>query len=209
MKRPNKAMALTAKIVVLAYVTVCPTACTIIKENIDAPIDHAKAELLVGETHCSQALNQLGPPAKISSLGNGLAFLYEHTLTTENQLGINLETQAVPWLRWFKLVTARGKAKRQALLLVFDEQGILQNQLFHEWDESLGGGSSVQYFVAVTRLLDTSQFEDAIGPHQWGFSLLRPLPQTLNTRQSLDMGTSGLELQATPTKVGQHSLEMR
>ena len=209
MKRPSNAMTLTARIIVLAYVTVCPTACTIIKEKIDAPIDHANAELLVGETHYSQALNQLGPPAKASSLSNGLAFVYEHTLTTENQLGINLETQALPWLRWFKLTTARGEAKRQALLLVFDEHGILQNQYFHEWDENLGGGSSVQGFIAVARLLDTSQFEDAIGPHQWGFSLLRPLPQTLNTRQSLDMGTSGLELQATPTKAGQHSLEMR
>jgi hypothetical protein len=209
MKRLNKAMTLTAKIIALAYVTVWPAGCTIIKEKIDAPIDHAKVELRVGETHCSQALNQLGPPAKVSSLNHGLAFLYEHTLTTENQLGLNLETQAIPWLRWFKLTTARGKAKRQALLLVFDEQGILKNQHFHEWGESLGGGSSIQGFIAVARLLDTSQFEDAIGPHQWGFSLLRPLPQTLNTRQSLDMGTSGLELQATPTKAGQHSLEMR
>ena len=58
-------------------------------------------------------------------------------------------------------------------------------------------------------LVDTSQFEDAIGAHDWGLSLLRPLPQTLNTRQSLDMGIGGLELQATPTKVGQHTLEMR
>ena len=209
MKRPNKALSLTAKIIVLAYVIIWPVGCTIIKENIDAPIDHAKAELLVGETKYSQALNQLGPPAKVSALGNGLAFLYEHAVTAENQLGINLEIQPVPWLRWFKLTTARGNAQRQALLLVFDEQGILQIQRFHEWDENLGGGSSVQFFIAVASLVDTSQFVDVIGPHQWGRSLLRPLPQTLNMRQSLDMGTGGIELQATPTKAGQHTLEMR
>ncbi len=29
------------------------------------------------------------------------------------------------------------------------------------------------------------------------------------THQSLDTGTGGLELQATPTKAGQHTLEMR
>ena len=166
-------------------------------------------KLLVGETNYSQVLNQLGPPSKVSALGNGLAFLYEHTRAAENQLGINLEIQPVPWLRWFKLTTARGKAKRQAFLLVFDEQGILQNQRFYEWDENLGGGSSVQFFIAVSSLVDTTQFKDAIGPHQWGSSLLRPLPQTLNARQSLDLGTGGFELQATPTKVGQHTLEMR
>lgn len=76
----------------------------------------AKAMLLVGETNYSQTLNQLGPPAKVSALGNGLAFLYEHTRAAENQLGINLEIQPVPWLRWFKLTTARGKAKRQHTL---------------------------------------------------------------------------------------------
>jgi hypothetical protein len=76
----------------------------------------ARAELLVGETNYSQVLNQLGPPVKVSTLDNGLAFLYEHTRAAENQLGINLKIQPVPWLGWFKLTTARGKAKRQHTL---------------------------------------------------------------------------------------------
>ncbi len=202
-------MSMMVKIVFLAYVIVWPVGCTIIIENIDAPIDHERVGLLVGETDYSDALNQLGPPSKVSTLGNGLAFLYEHAMITEKQLGIRLNIKAVQWMRLLKFASARAEGKRQAFLLVFDNQGVLRNQRFHEWDENLGGGSAIQFFMTVSRLVDTSQFQDAIGPHQWGFSLLRPLPQTLNVHQSLDTGTGGLELQATPTKAGQHTLEMR
>ena len=49
----------------------------------------------------------------------------------------------------------------------------------------------------------------SIGPNQWGMTLLRPLPETLNARQSLDTGANGLELTNTPVYAGQHTLEMR
>jgi hypothetical protein len=51
--------------------------------------------------------------------------------------------------------------------------------------------------------------EDEIGPPEWGKTLLRPLPETLNVRQSLDTGDHGLEQEGTTTAVGQHTLELQ
>jgi hypothetical protein len=42
--------------------------------------------------------------------------------------------------------------------------------------------------------------------HQWGRSLLHPLPHTLNAANDLDTGLHGLEQRGTPTAVGQRTL---
>jgi len=112
-------------------------------------------------------------------------------------------------LGWFKVSAGRGIADRQALLLTFDDKGILQDQRFKEYRENLGTAGAIQYFLAVAPLLDSSFLEDEIGPPEWGKTLLRPLPETLNVRQSLDTGDHGLEQEGTATTVGQHTLELR
>ena len=209
LKQCNEDRSSTVQIVLFGFMFLWLVGCTIIGKHYDTPLDDTEIELLVGKVTYANTLDQLGPPAKVSALGDGLVFLYEHAIIAEKQLGISLEIKEAPWLGWFKYTSAWANSKRQALLLVFDGQGILRNQRLFSWDENLGGGSGVQLFIAVSNLVDTSPYEDGIGPHQWGISLLRPLPQTLNIHQSLDTGTGGLELQATPAKVGQHTLEMR
>lgn len=183
--------------------------CTVLTRDIGSAVDPSGIRFAEGETHYRTVLHQLGPPAKVSSLAGGLAFLYEHVLTNEKQIGVSLKKLDVAVIRWLKFSTARGRADRQDLLLVFDEKGILRNQRFKDYDESLGSGSSIQFKFAVETLVDSSFLEDSIGPNQWGTSLLRPLPQTLNVRQSLETGDCGLEQAGTPTSVGQHTLELR
>jgi hypothetical protein len=42
--------------------------------------------------------------------------------------------------------------------------------------------------------------------HQWGMSLLKPLPKTLNAAHDIDAGMHGLEQRGTPIAVGQRAL---
>jgi hypothetical protein len=183
--------------------------CSVLKKEIGVPVDPAEIGLLEGETHYRTVLAQMGPPGKVSALSEGLSFLYEYARTDEKQIGFGFSELGLPVLRWFKFSAARGRADHQALLLIFDDQGILRSQEFDEYHENLGAGGSLQFFLTVAPLIDSSFLEDEIGPNQWGTALLRPLPQTLNSRQSLDTGHCGLEQDGTPPSVGQHTLEMR
>lgn len=198
---PISATLLFAGLAVLSF-----TACTVIHKKIDTPLDLSQTTLQGRETHFSSILDQLGPPAKVSALPSGMVFLYEHVSATEKQIGISLD---VPIIRWLKFAIAGASDDRQALVLVFDEQGMLQTHRFLEHREDLGKGGAIQLLIAVQPLIDTSHLDDKTGPNEWGTSLLRSVPETLNIRQSLNAGTSGIEQKGTPTNPGQHTLEMR
>ena len=185
------------------------TGCSLLYREIDTMVDPTGVSLREGETPYGTVLHQLGPPAKVSALAEGFVFLYEDIESAEEQIGIGLGIEAVPWLKLFKFSAARADADHEILLLIFDDEGILQSQCHNERKEDLGTGTGIQYVLAVESLVDTSHLEDEIGPDQWGKSLLRPLAHTLNLNQSLDTGVSGLEQEGTPTNVGQHTLEMR
>ncbi len=183
--------------------------CSVLKKEIDVRIDPGETPFLEKETHYRTVLDRLGPPGKLSALSEGLCFLYESARTDEKQIGLGLGATHFPLIRWFKFSVARGRADHQAFLLTFDREGILLSQRFHEYHENLGTGGALQFFAAVAPLIDSSFLEDEIGPSEWGKSLLRPLPETLNARHSLDAGDSGLEQEGAPTAVGQHTLELR
>ncbi len=191
----------------VAMISILFAGCTVLRKEIDVPIDHAEISLKEGETHYRTVLQQLGPPAELSALPKGQAFLYEHIIAKEKQIGIGFGNLDV--LSWFKFSSGKGKADRQAFLLIFDEEGLLRQKSFRGYDEKMGSGISLQIFFAVDALVDSSYLDDSVGPNQWGSSLLMPLPQALNIRQSLDTGTEGLEQGGTPAAVGQHTLELR
>jgi hypothetical protein len=191
----------------LAMMTNLFAGCTVLRKEIDVPVDHAEINLKEGVTHYRTVLQQLGPPAEMSALPKGLAFLYEHIIANEKQIGISFGS--IDILNWFKFSSGKGTADRQALLLIFDEKGILRQQGFQEYHDKMGSGLAVQLFIAIAAMVDSSYLDDAVGPNEWGMSLLMPLPQALNIRQSLDTGTQGLEQGGTPAAVGQHTLELR
>jgi hypothetical protein len=193
----------------LALILLLCAGCSVLKREMAVPVDVEEIRFLEGETHYRTVLYILGPPGKVSTLTEGVSFLYEHARTDEKQLGIDLSKLGLPIIRWFKISFAKGRADREVLLLIFDDTGILQSQRFNSYKENLGGGAALQYFLTVAPLVDSSSLEDEIGPTEWGASLLRPLPETLNARQSLDTGDHGLEQDGTPTVVGQHTLELR
>lgn len=179
------------------------------------PIDEAQLE--VAETNVGEVINTLGPPSKISALPNAIAFLYEQVTTVENQLGLStsavedlfLGAASTEALRLFKLSLAKGRLNRQALILVFDLDGVLRVKTFGTWSEKLGRGFGFNIIFQAVPLIKTGYLRAEPDQHGWGMSLLGPLPVTLNVRQNLATGQSGVQLQGTSTAVGQHTLGLR
>ena len=87
--------------------------CTVIHKQIDSSLQFDEKYINQNQTYISTVLENLGPPAKLSALGNGVVFLYEYTLITERQIGI---TVRYGLLSLIKFSHANAKADRQILL---------------------------------------------------------------------------------------------
>ena len=183
------------------------TGCTVIRTEIDVPIQVNGKTFKEGETGINAVLTKLGPPGKISALGdNSVVFLYEYVSIKEQQVGVSLPGDI---LKWFKLSVAKAKADRQALLLTFDGKGVLRSREFHAFEEDLGSGFGLSFLYSIVTLVDYSRLEKQPEILNWGAGLLEPLPEALNTMHSFDNGLRGVEQKGTPTSVGQRTLEMR
>jgi hypothetical protein len=157
-----------------------------------------------GETRVETVIRELGPPNQMSALGDGLAFLYEHSITAEFQLGFSLN---LPLIQYLKFVRAWNHLDQQALLITFDDQGVLLGVGSDSWKEDLGGGTAAQLIFAATSLTDLSALRRPADAHSWGRWLLQRPPVVLNAAQSLRLGANGLQQRISPAYVGQQSLE--
>ena len=187
-------------------------ACTILKEEVDTPTGWQDGMFEEGTTAYGEVLRAFGPPATVSAYGDGFAFLYEYMVIHERQLGISYDEEQfgfnVQPLEIIKFAYGKGWADRQSLVLTFDGAGTLQAEEFNAWREDLGTGASVQFILDAGSVVDTSRLRNEPEVNRWGMQMLRTLPETLNTAQSLDTGQSGLELRGTTHAVGQRTLEM-
>lgn len=179
--------------------------CTVISKDINTDISLEDNALQISETHFIDAIDQLGPPSKLSKYNNGMVFLYESIKINERQLGFN--TNYDFW-RWFKFSIAKGSADREVLLLIFDADGYLLAQTYNNFNEKLGSGQAISFLYTIESLVDSSKLEEDPESLAWGASLLKPLPEALNYSQNLGTGNSGVEQLGAPDSVGQHSLEL-
>ena len=193
-----------AALLVLALVM--GTGCTMMGKRIGEPIPVERAGLQEGATSVWKAVELLGPPNIMSALPDSLVMVYEYIDANEQQLGINLDFLG---LDWFKMAFGRAKAKRQVLLLIFDNDGMLRAQDFQDWTEDLGKGFGFQLFFAALPTVDTRHLNAKSEQFVWGRAALEPLPITLNSGQSLVSGSNGIEMRGTPDSVGQRTLEMK
>lgn len=192
---------------VLFLLALSVTGCTTIHTEIDEPIKNSGEAFKEGETRIGDVLSEIGPPGKIGSLGSsGVVFLYEYVSITEYQVGLSPPGDL---LKWFKLSVAKAKDVRQVLLLTFDAKGVLSSREYHESKENLGSGVGINFLYNIVSLVDYSQLEKQPEILDWGYGLLKPLPEALNTMNSFDNGTGGAEQKGTPSNVGQRTLEMR
>lgn len=160
-----------------------------------------------GDTRHADAMVALGPPHVTTALSDGFAFLFEYVAVNEFQAGFTIKYRDVPVL---KLVVGRSGADRQAVVLLFDREGLLQACHFRDWEDDLGVGGSVQAIASLLNVVDSGDINGPMAVHDWGRALLESsLPGGLNRAQNLDNGMHGLEQRGTPAGTGQHALEYR
>ena len=181
------------------------TGCTTIGRRYGEPPPPTLPTLEEGVARASDVVHALGPPSRLSALPGGAVMLYEFIDATENQLGLNLE---VIGLSWFKAALGRGRAEREALLLFFDQGGVLQSSHYESWSEVTGRGFGFQLFFVAMPTVDTRHLWEIPEQFTWGKRSLEPLAVTLNECQTVTSGTKGLEMRGTPDSVGQRTLEM-
>lgn len=184
--------------------------CSTLYKRVDpgmGEVDKDEIAFKAGQTHYHDVLDQLGPPSRLSSMGEGFAFLYEAMLIRELQTGIG--GQSGFW-QLLKFSFADSKLFRHTAMLTFNDDGILISAAYSDTAEPLGRSGAIQPILTVQQIVDTTRFEDdAVDVVDWGMSMLAKPPETLNVGQSLSSGTGGFEQSGTTTRVGQHTLEMR
>jgi hypothetical protein len=180
--------------------------CSSFRTEMGRPLTAKINRFAEGRTRVDTVVHELGPPHQASRLPSGFAFLYEYTLMREFQLGFSLD---VSILRWFKFVKAWNHLDQQALILTFDDQGVLHSAGSGEWEESLDGGSAAQILLSTMSLSDFSKILRPADAHSWGELLLQPPPVALNSAQSLRSGDNGLQQRIAPDYAGQRALEMK
>lgn len=153
--------------------------------------------LMPGKASDSDVLDALGPPAVITALPDGYAFLYESGRLSSKSVGASVYS--------FRAGYSWSDAQFGIGAFVFDREGRLTGQAIERSAEGTGRGFSVgtqksQAAEQVLYLLPASE-------HRWGSQMLRQLPRTLNQASNPDSGASGLERRGTSTKVGQRTLE--
>lgn len=188
--------------------------CTVIHEEVGIHLSWDEDSFVEGRSHYRDVLRELGSPLRVSRYNDGMAFLYEYVFMREAQIGIDYDSaqwdaSPAPVIESFKFAIGRANADREALVMIFDRAGILVTEEFVPWNQRLGSGAAIQLFFSVGSVVDVSEIRTAFDPNHWGAMLLRPLPQTLNTEQSIDDGRFGLEQRGTPRGAGQRTLEMR
>jgi hypothetical protein len=191
----------------LLLLAVAASGCSTLYKRVDLGLSDQDVSFASDNPHFHEVLDELGPPSRLSAAGDGFVFLYEDMLIRELQTGIGGQQG---WLQLLKLSFADSKLFRKTAILRFNSDGILISKAISETREELGKSGAIQPILSVQQLVDTARFEDdASEPQRWGYDLLRPIPQVLNTAQSLDSGQAGVEQSGTTSDMGQHTLEMR
>ncbi len=188
-----------------AGVALVLSGCSSFRTEMGAPVHARVGEFTQGQTRVETVMNKMGPPDSVTRLPGGFAFLYEHSVVSEFQLGISVNYSV---LRYFKFIHAWNKLRQEAFVLTFDEHGVLRNASSGESREDLGGGNAVQVLVSVMSLSDVSKVLRPADEHGWGEELLQPLPVVLNSAQSLRNGQHGFQQRIAPEYAGQQTLEM-
>jgi len=193
--RPHHSRFLILAIAILACLL---SSCARTVIHIDNDIELPKTQRMHPHTHYADVLAALGPPAKLTALPAGFAFLYEHSAVIQH--GFN-------WFLIYPVVGLRltkGKRVVDTYAVVFDAHGFVVG------DGRTTGAVPLNFEVAISGMTSSKQLRELTAPapvHRWGLSMVKPLPKTLNRGSDIDAGQHGLEQLSTPKGVGQRTLE--
>ena len=181
--------------------------CAYLEHDIGASLDTDAISRIGPGSSYAAVLDELGPPTKVSALPGGMAFLYEHVSLVERQYGLILPGEIG---KWIKAVYASADADVEAIVFVFDNHGKLLSADDERWGSDAGAGMSLTLIFSAGSFTDTEQYESSPARAlDWGSALTKPLPVTLNARQSLESGQNGIQLTTNSEGIGQHTLELK
>lgn len=164
--------------------------------SFDRVLPETAEALTPGTAMDTDVLAALGPPAAVTALPDGYAFLYEGGQLRNRGVGANFY-QARASYAW----SAAGFA---LAAFVFDREGRLTAAAIERSDEGTGQGFSIGAQSAAA--VDQLPFVLPATQHAWGRQLLDRLPAGLNAGSDPDSGTAGFELRGTSPSVGQRAL---
>jgi hypothetical protein len=152
----------------------------------------------------TEVLARLGPPQRLSEIGNGYVLAWEFWQISEDTIGLSLgflgaDLASVDW--------GDSHMHGEFLLVTFNRQHQATSSSFARWSSDAGGGQAIQPFLGFVSLVDVDDMLDNMPQHQWGAGLLEPLPEAINNKSRPDMGQSGIQRRGTPSGTGQQSLE--
>src|SRR5262245_50491186 len=179
----------------LIFILIFISSCTRIHITNDKEIDVARTRTIQDNTPYADVLVALGPPAKVTALPSGFAFLYESTQVLQRGLALSFY--------FIRASVTKGDRVLDAYVVVFNERGLVVG---HE-QITKSVPSSLAFSVSIPTGGPPRELSASAPQHYWGMSMLNPLPQTLNAANDIDAGIYGLEQRGTPIAVGQRTLE--
>jgi len=152
----------------------------------------------------TEVLARLGPPQRLSKLGDGYVLAWEFWQIREDTIGLSLgalgaDVLSVDW--------GNAHMHGEFLLVTFDGEHRVTSSSFARWSSDAGGGQAIQPMLGLVSLVDVDDMVEHMPQHRWGAAMLEPLPEAINNNSRPDMGASGIQRRGTPTGTGQQSLE--
>ena len=182
--------------------SVALASCSSLRVELGEPLDvRPLADLRTGESRVGDALELFGAPFSISPHAGGFALIYEHLAIDEWQLGFS--GKAIH-LDLIKFVYGKTDADHTALVLVFDEEGVLEGAVTNSWPEDIGTSGGLQFLIQVDNVVSTDDLREPRIAEEWGQRCLLPLATGLNLAHRPDLVHRGVHLRA-----GQLTLEQR
>src|SRR5262245_61835236 len=93
------------------------SSCTRIHISNDQAIDEARTHLIQHNTSYADLLVALGPPAKVTALPSGFAFLYESTQVVQRGIALSVY--------FIRVSVTKGDRVLDSYVVVFDERGLV------------------------------------------------------------------------------------
>jgi hypothetical protein len=178
----------------LLFILIFMFSCTRIHISNDKEIDAARTRAIQRNTPYADVLVALGPPAKLTALPSGFAFLYESSQVLQRGIALSVY--------FLRFSVTKGDRVLDAYVVLFDERGFVVG---HE-QITKSVPSSLTFAVTIPTGGPPPELTASAPQHHWGTRMLDPLPQTLNAANDVDAGMHGLEQRGTPIAVGQRTL---
>lgn len=131
--------------------------------SVDRPIDLSSIELSTGATSYGEVLGGLGPPKEIVPTARGFLFRYESFEVGEWKISARY--------RQGKLAFSTGSGRFGALVVEFDQAGLLTGWSRTEGPLDLGWGGIVGHSLSPELFFATSDYSPVSRHHRWGAAL--------------------------------------